>query len=116
MFTNGENDIIIFMPNQLFNARGIIFRRDTVPFSQLQFEFDKNANSDSVVVKIILFRRVGLATIGVCFFCAVTSVDALFILSTESGDERQITNFEQNAHSKYRGGYLSQNYPWLYCN
>ena len=67
------------MPNQLNNARRIIFYRDIIPFSQLQFEFDKNANSDSVVVKIILFRRVGLATIGVCVFCAVTSVAALFI-------------------------------------
>ena len=79
LFTNGENSIIISMPNQLNNARRIIFHRDTIPFSQLQFEFDKNANSDSVVVKIILFRRVGLATIGVCVFCATTSVVALFI-------------------------------------
>ena len=68
------------MPNQLNNARRVIFHRGTIPFSQLQFEFDKNANSDSVVVKIILFRRVGLATIGVCVFCAAASVAALFIL------------------------------------
>ena len=31
-------------------------------------------------MKIILFRRVGLATIGVCVFCAATSVAALFVL------------------------------------
>ena len=79
LFTNTEKGAIIFMPNQLNNAKRIIFYRDVIPFSQLQFVFDKNANSDSVVVKIILFRRVGLATIGVCVFCAVTSVAALFL-------------------------------------
>ena len=46
---------------------------------QSQAEFDKNANSDSVIVSFS-FCRVGLATIGVCVFCAVTSVAALFIL------------------------------------
>ena len=43
-----------------------------------QNEFDKNANSVSVVIKGFLFCRVGLATIGVCVFCAVASVAALF--------------------------------------
>ena len=38
-----------------------------MPFSLLLVEFDKNANSVSVKV-IYTFRRVGLATIGVCFF------------------------------------------------
>ena len=77
----------MIMPNQLNNARRMIFHRDSIPFSQLQFEFDKNVNSDSVVVKIILFRRVGLATIGVCVFCATTSVAALFIFMNRKDEK-----------------------------
>ena len=45
-------------------------------------EFDKNANSiyDDIMVTPIS-RKVSLATIGVCVFCAVASVAALFIIN-----------------------------------
>ena len=42
-------------------------------------EFDKNANSIYVIVVTLISHKVSLATIGVCVFCAVTSVAALFI-------------------------------------
>ena len=67
------------MPNQLYIAEnknitmGVLY-----PFCTNN-EFVKNANSVSVGAGIFLFRRVGLATIGVCVFCAPTSVDALFV-------------------------------------
>ena len=69
----------IILPNQLYNAEnenitiGVLY-----PFCTNN-EFVKNANSVSVGAGIFLFRRVGLATIGVCVFCAPTSVDALFV-------------------------------------
>ena len=42
-------------------------------------EFDKNANSVGMDIAIMLVILISLATIGVCVFCAVTSVAALFI-------------------------------------
>ena len=45
---------------------------------------DKNANSVSVGSKGIPFCRVGLATIGVCVFCATASVVALFIFGDDA--------------------------------
>ena len=38
-------------------------------------EFDKNANSIYVIVVTPISRKVSLATIGVCVFCAVASLD-----------------------------------------
>ena len=42
------------------------------------YEFDKNANSINVGTTVLVIL-ISLATIGVCVFCAVTSVAALFI-------------------------------------
>ena len=42
------------------------------------YEFDKNANSINVGTTVLVIL-ISLATIGVCIFCAVTSVAALFI-------------------------------------
>ena len=42
-------------------------------------EFVKNANSIYVIVVTPFSRKVSLATIGVCVFCAVASVAALFV-------------------------------------
>ena len=49
------------------------------------YEFDKNANSNDVCIGALrpISHSVSLATIGVCVFCAVTSVAALFILGGE---------------------------------
>ena len=41
-------------------------------------EFDKNADSVYVGVFILISHKVSLATVGVCVFCAFTSVGALF--------------------------------------
>ena len=68
------------MPNQLYTAEsenitiGVVY-----PFCTNK-EFVKNTNSVSVGARSFLFRRVGLATNGVCVFGALTSVSALFIL------------------------------------
>ena len=46
------------------------------------FEFDKNANflsRDKKAFYTLCYIGIGLATIGVCVFCAVTSVAAFFI-------------------------------------
>ncbi len=56
-----------------FFVLGIILSLYTVTV-----EFDKNANSLRLLC--VLAITVGLATIGVCVFCAFTSVGALFIL------------------------------------
>ena len=51
----------------------------------IAYEFDKNANSSNVGMCVCThFTFVSLATIGVCVFCAVTSVAALFILWVNS--------------------------------
>ena len=42
-------------------------------------EFVKNADSIYVIVVTPFSRKVSLATIGVCVFCATASVVALFI-------------------------------------
>ena len=49
------------------------------------FEFDKNANSGDCMLCVLrpISHSVSLATIGVCVFCAVTSVAALFIYGGE---------------------------------
>lgn len=44
----------------------------------LCLEFDKNANSIGINTAMLVIL-ISLATIGVCVFCAVTSVAALFI-------------------------------------
>ena len=49
-----------------------------MPFLCLRLEFDKNANSIDVSTYCFSYRY-SLATIGVCVFCAVTSVAALFV-------------------------------------
>ena len=49
------------------------------------YEFDKNANSINMKAEMF-FVLFSLATIGVCVFCAVTSVAALFIY----GDKKYI--------------------------
>lgn len=54
--------------------------RDNYTLSLFIFEFDKNANSYCEQHRLVLALSVGLATIGVCVFCAFTSVGALFIL------------------------------------
>ena len=46
-------------------------------------EFDKNANSltcENNAIKALCYIGIGLATIGVCVFYAVTSVAAFFII------------------------------------
>ena len=43
-----------------------------------RYEFDKNADSINVNAAMLVIL-ISLATIGVCVFCAVTSVAALFI-------------------------------------
>lgn len=55
-----------------------ICHRGIIPFCTNN-EFVKNTNSVSVGARSFLFRRVGLATNGVCVFGALTSVSALFI-------------------------------------
>ena len=54
--------------------KGVVY-----PFGAFHREFDKNANSIDVKAEMF-FVLFSLATIGVCVFCAVTSVAALFIL------------------------------------
>ena len=61
-----------------------------MPFSQSQIEFVKNTNSVSVVVRVSLFRRVGLATNGVCVFGALTSVGALFYFFRKTEREKEL--------------------------
>ena len=59
----------------------IFFLRELYPFSScLHIEFGKNANSIYVSAVTLISRKVSLATIGVCVFCALASVGALFIL------------------------------------
>lgn len=43
------------------------------------YEFDKNANSYCKWHRLVLALSVGLATIGVCVFCALTLIGALFL-------------------------------------
>ncbi len=50
-------------------------------------EFVKNTNSVSVGARSFLFRRVGLATNGVCVFGALTSVSALFYFYQKEGTQ-----------------------------
>ena len=80
---------IMVLPNQLYNAEnenitiGVLY-----PFCTNN-EFVKNANSVSVGARSFLFRRVGLATNGVCVFGALTSVSALFIFRGWNLGKRQ---------------------------
>ena len=60
-------------------------------------EFDKNANSIYVIVVTPISRKVSLATIGVCVFCAVASVAALFILYQSLGGKKNEKTV--NSHS-----------------
>ena len=49
------------------------------------FEFDKNANSGDCMLCVLrpISHSVSLATIGVCVFCAVTSIATLFVFIDE---------------------------------
>ena len=69
---------ILEQPNQLYIAKESCPTGVVYPF-YVHNGIDKNANSVSVGFMGIPFCRVGLATIGVCVFCAATSVAALFI-------------------------------------
>ena len=57
-----------------------------MPFCRIYvFKFDKNANFHPHMIRIYLYTLryyigIGLATIEVCIFCAVTLVAALFCL------------------------------------
>ncbi len=50
------------------------------------YEFDKNANSYCKWHRLVLALSVGLATIGVCVFCALTLIGALFLGEVRSAD------------------------------
>ena len=51
-------------------VRAIIMDSHALFLPQLHIEFDKNANSTYVIVVTPFSRKVSLATIGVCVFCA----------------------------------------------
>ena len=58
-----------------------IFYRVVFAMCIIHIEFDKNANSTCIMHRSISsFIRNCLATIGVCIFCAMTAVVALFNL------------------------------------
>ena len=59
------------------------------PFGAFHREFDKNANSIDVKAEMF-FVLFSLATIGVCVFCAVTSVAALFIFRREHYEKAMV--------------------------
>ena len=71
----------INLPNQfyIFNLGVFFYFKGKVYFFHAYNEFDKNANSNYVSVNTPIYN-IGLATNGVCVFCAFTSVGALFYL------------------------------------
>ena len=64
-------------------------------------EFDKNANSFYVIVVTPFSRKVSLATIGVCVFCALASVGALFYFEQQKGDFYERDRFDKPNKSKH---------------
>lgn len=77
------------MPNQLYNAENENITVGVLCPSCTNNEFVKNTNSVSVGARSFLFRRVGLATNGVCVFGALTSVSALFVFMGVKTWQRQ---------------------------
>ena len=59
----------------------------SMPFLCLRLEFDKNANSIGINTAMLVIL-ISLATIGVCVFCAVTSVAALFIFIDRKDEQK----------------------------
>lgn len=108
----------IILPNKLYNAEnenitiGVLY-----PFCTNN-EFVKNTNSVSVGARSFLFRRVGLATNGVCVFGALTSVSALFYFIRKKGDRiKDKYLYNPKRHTLHIKGYCVHtrgNYPDYY--
>ena len=68
------------------------------------YEFDKNANSINVGITMLVIL-ISLATIGVCVFCAATSVAALFIL--ERGEKMDYELWAEKARTAIDANVIS---------
>ena len=53
-------------------------------------------------VEVVLASSVGLATIGVCVFCAFTSVDALFLFGGENEEKKFVKTYHCNRRSSIK--------------
>ena len=73
--------------NNTIGWRNISYR-DIIPFLPSCCEFVKNADSTNRKAEMFFVLLFSLATIGVCVFCAVTSVAALFIFSNRKEEQK----------------------------